>query len=278
MNPSASQSFCPRLSEAGHLLPLIRGYLVAAAPRPLATTLDLVPIVEDGLFGYELLPDSETHICPILGCNAQGEPVLRKNWYDAGAPDALHLVAANGRLLSRSERAARYGIQRRDSKFPDWSAAAEAAWAQLLILFSDVPRQAPILRENTHRRLDNALSVAHSHLDRWDPFIDFLGLPNEAQLGFVLSGASGEHGELAFRQPDTWALRWNAPPEVVKKSWSPVVKVPEVHNDQVDGDRRSADRRAHSRRAADRGRFRDVWAGKDRRRVQGRRAIDLRAR
>jgi hypothetical protein len=86
-----------------------------------------VPIVEDGLFGYELIPDRETHTYPILGRNAAGEPVVRKTSYGVGAPDALQLVAVDGRLLSRSERAARYTAQRREFLFPDWLAAAEAA-------------------------------------------------------------------------------------------------------------------------------------------------------
>lgn len=277
MKAVANRSFCPRLSEASHLLPLIRGHLVAAAPRPLATALDLVPIVEDGLFGYELVPNRETHIYPIIGCNAQGEPVLRKNSYRAGAPDALHLVTVNGRLLSRSGHAARYGIQRRDSLFPNWHAAAESAWAHLLILFPDLPRQTPVLRENAHPWLDKALSVAHSHLVRWDPFIEFFGLPNEAHLGFALSGANGEHGELIFQQPGTWALRWNAPPEVVYESWSLVGEDLEAGNERVDGCLRSPDRRAHCRRATDRGGFRDSWPGKDRRRARGRRAVDQHA-
>ena len=276
MKPAANRSFCPRLSEASRLLPLIRGYLVAAAPRPLATTLDLVPIVEDGLFGYELVPDRETHTYPIIGCNAQGEPVLRKNSYGFGAPDALRLVAVNGRLLSRSGRAARYSIQRRDFRFPNWLAAVESAWVNVLPQFPDLPRQTPVLRENMQRWLDSALSVAHSHLVRWDPFIEFFGLPNEMQLGFALSGASGEHGELIFQQPGTWALRWNAPPEIVRESWSLVVEDLEG-NDRADGYLRSPDRRARCRRAMDRGSLPDSWAGKDRRQARGRRARDQHA-
>jgi hypothetical protein len=102
MESSVNRSFYPRLSEATQLLPLIRRHLFAAASRrPLATALHLVPIVEDGLFGYELIPDRETHTYPILGCNAEGEPALRKTSYGVGTPDALQLVAVNGRVLSR---------------------------------------------------------------------------------------------------------------------------------------------------------------------------------
>jgi hypothetical protein len=103
-----SELFCPRLSEAMHFLPLLRKHLVAAACRyalPLGLTIDLLPIVGDGLFGYELLPDRDTHTYETIGCNALGGPVLRKTLYGVGAPNALQLVAVNGRILSRSERA-----------------------------------------------------------------------------------------------------------------------------------------------------------------------------
>ncbi len=277
MNPAASQSFYPRLSEACHLLPLIRGYLVAAAPRSLATAVELVPIVEEGLFGYELVAERATHIYPIIGCNAQGEPVLRKNSYGIGAPDALRLVAVNGRLLSRSGHAARSSVRGSDTRFPNWLAAAQSAWAQLLMAFPDQPRETPVLREKSHGLLDEALAVAHSHLARWDPFIQFLGLPNEVHLGFTLSGASGEHGELIFQQPDTWALRWNAPPEVVCESWCPLAEDLVAGNDRLDDYLRSSNRRARGRRATDRGRFPDPWVGKERRQGRGRRAVDQHA-
>jgi hypothetical protein len=139
-----------------HFLPLLRRHLVAAACRYALTpglTIDLLPIVEDGLFGYELLPDRNTHTYVTIGCNAQGKPVLRKTLYDVGATNALQLVAVNGHILSRSERASRY----------------------------------------------------------------------EAQQGFALKGANGEHGELVFQRPDIWMLRWRAPPQAVYESWSVVV-------------------------------------------------------
>jgi hypothetical protein len=79
--------------------------------------------------------------------------------------------------LSRSDRAARYTAQRREFLFPDWLAAAEAAWEQFLVLFPDLPRRTPIFREDMHRNFDKALSLAYSHLLRWDPFIHFFGLP-----------------------------------------------------------------------------------------------------
>ena len=224
-----STSFCPRLSEARHLLPLVRSHIIAVAsryPLPTGLALDLLPIVEDGLFGYELLPDRNTHTYVSIGCNAHGEPVLRKTLYGVGAPNALQLVAVNGPILSRSERAARYSTQQRDSNFPDWTAAAESAWAQLLFLFPERPRQLVAVREHVHRCLDEALSIAYSHLAYWNPFIQFCGLPNEAQRGFALKGIHGEHGELIFQRPDIWMLRWKAPPQAVYESWS--VQLPDL--------------------------------------------------
>jgi hypothetical protein len=221
-----SRSFCPRLSEARHLLPLLRSHLIAAATRyPLAAglALDLLPIVEDGLFGYELVPDRDAHTYVTIGCNAQGEPALRKTSYGVGADGAMHLVAVNGHILARPERAARYSTRQRESQFPDWPAAAEAAWVQLLGLYPESPRQPVVVREHMHRCLDEAISIAQSHLTPWNPFIEFCGLPNEAQHGFALKGAKGEHGELVFQRPDIWMLRWKAPPQAVYESWSVVL-------------------------------------------------------
>ena len=272
-NPAAKR-FCPRLSEATHLLPLIRGHLVAAASEcPLGTELDLVPIAEDGVFGYELMPDREAHTYLIIGCDAQGEPVLRRTSYSIGAPDGLRLVAVKGHVLSRSERAARYTIQRRDSVFPDWHAAAEAVCGQLCMLFPDWTGQTLVVRGNA-RQLEQALGVAHSHLDRWDPLIAFFGLPNEAQLGFALTGSGGEQGQLRFQLPNIWTLRWNARTVVVDESWSIVMDDRDARTDRAHGDLHFPDLRGHRRRAADRGGAPGPWLGTDRRQTRGRRAMD----
>lgn len=79
-----SESYCPRLSEARQLLPLLRSHLAAAAarhPLPAAVSLDLLPIVEDGLFGYDLVPDRETRPYMMIGCNEDGVPMLRMTAY-----------------------------------------------------------------------------------------------------------------------------------------------------------------------------------------------------
>ena len=273
--PATNRFFYPRLSEATHRLPLIRGHLVTAASEcPLGTALDLVPIAEDGLFGYELIPDREAHTYLIIACDPQGTPVLRRTSYSIGAPDAMQLVAMNGHVLSRSGRAARYTIQRRDSAFADWHAAAEAVCGQLCTLFPDWTGQTLTLHGNA-RHLEEALRVAHSHLNRWDPFIQFFGLPDEAQLGFRLTGSGGEHGELRLQLPNVWTLHWDARTEVVNESWSTVMKERDTHTDRAQGDLRFQDRRTDRRRVTDRGGASDARCGTDRRRrTPGRRATD----
>lgn len=223
-------------------MPLIRSELIAAASRyPLAAglALELLPIVDDGLFGYELVPDRDTHTYVTIGCNAQGEPVVRKTLYGVGAPNALKLVAVNGHILSRAERAARYSTQQRDFHFSDWPAAAESVCAHLLLLFPERPRRPIAVRDHVHRCLDESLTIAHSYLAQWNPFIEFFGVPNEAQQGFALKGANGEHGELVFQRPDIWMLRWKAPPEAVYESWSVALPDTDADSDAIPRNRAS---------------------------------------
>jgi hypothetical protein len=82
------------------------------------------------------------------------------------------------------------------------------------------------LQEHWHRCLDEALTITHSHLARWDPRIRFCGIANEAEHGFGLSGAKGEHGELIFQRPDIWMLRWKAAPHAIYDSWSVALEDP----------------------------------------------------
>jgi len=181
--------------------------------------VSLLPVCEDGLLGYELVPDREAHTYLILGCNVQGQPVLRKTTYGVGRAGTVELVAVNGHLLSRADRAARYSAQPRDYRLPDWTAAAESALTQLSVLFQDRPLLT-FASSDKVLGLEHALSIAYSRLIRWDPIIQVFGLPNEAELGFALAGTNGEAGALAFRPPDLWTLHWNAPPDVIHESWS----------------------------------------------------------
>lgn len=218
-----SGSFSPRLSDAQRFLPLLRAHLIASTtryPLPAGLKIDLLPIAEDGLFGYELVPDRKAHTYVTIGCNARGEPMLRKTLYGDCAHNALQLVSVDGRVRPKLERRERYGTRHRDTRFPDWTAAAEAAWAQLVVLYPGRPRAPIVVREHAQRCLDAAIAIAHSYLREWDPRIHFFGVPNEANLGFGLTGTRTQRGELVFQRPDIWMLRWKAPPQAVYESWS----------------------------------------------------------
>ena len=132
-------------------------------------------------------------------------------------------MAVDGQPPAGNRREPQPRARQRDTRFADWPDAAEAAWALLVTLYPARPRQAVVLKESEHRALDLALSIAHSHLAPWNPFIRFCGVPNERQQGYELSGAPGEHGELVFQRPNTWVLRWSAPQCSVLEAWSVVV-------------------------------------------------------
>ena len=228
-----SDSYCPRLSEAKHLLPLLRSHLATAAARhslPGVVSLELFPIVDDGLFGYELVPDRETRAKLTIGCDGKGVPMLRKMSYDTAAPNVLRLAAVNGQRVTGGTP--RMGhAPRRDSLFPDWPSAVAAAWAELDTLLPERPRRHVEVNATAHRFLDQALTIAHSHLAAWDPFIRFFGLPNEAQHGFALHGAAGEHGELVAQRPEIWILRWKSPPHAIYEEWSVLLPDRDVANE-----------------------------------------------
>ena len=93
-------SLYPRLSQAKDLLPKIRAHLIDAASRhslPAGFSLDLVPIVEDGLVGYEFLPNWATWTYLTIGCDERCEPVLRVSTYRAEAPSVLRVASVDGR-------------------------------------------------------------------------------------------------------------------------------------------------------------------------------------
>jgi len=215
-------SYCPRLSLAANLLPRLRAHLVAAASRhmlPNDFSFDLLPIVDDGVFGYELLPQRATHTYLTLGCDSGGRPVLRRSIYCAEAPSVLRLATTNGRALTQGELDAWHRIQSRDFSFSDWPSAAEAAWREFAALFPEGPRRPVRFHEGRHGCLDEALAMAHSLLAVWDPRIDFCGVPDEAQYGIALAGAKGETGQLAARTAGCWTLRWDANGDAVREQW-----------------------------------------------------------
>ena len=217
------RSFCPRLSEAKHLLPALRAQLAASASHrslPINLALDLLPIVEDGLFGYEFVPNRKSSTYLTIGRDERGEPVLRRSLYCAAPPSTLRLAAVNGRFPSQHELDARYHIEQRDSRFPDWTTATEAAWAALEELFAELPRRPILIHDGLHQVLDAALAAACTRLAGRDPRIVFCGVPNEAQYGFALRDGAGERGQLVAWPPGRWELRWESPADGIRESWS----------------------------------------------------------
>jgi len=215
-------AYCPRLSEAKILLPSLRAELVAAAPRfslPVNVSLDLLPIVEDGLFGYELVPIRDTHTYLTIGFRESGDAVLRRTLYSVDAPGALRLATANGKVLTPGS-ARRNRTQQRDSHFAKLSEAVDWGFSQFLSIFPGQPRGPIELQVSLHRYLDEALAIACQHLSPWNPFIHFFGLPLEAEFGFALRGEHGEHGELVSRRPDMWVLRWRSPQATIYEEWA----------------------------------------------------------
>jgi len=213
---------CPRLSQAKILLPLLRVELGGAASHyslPAGLEVDLLPIVEDGLFGYEVLPNRDTHTYVTLGADADGAPVVRKNLYCSSSPSALRLAAASGRTLMQHELDAWDEIEQRDTRYPDWPSAAAAVWAELAKLFAERPRHTISIRDAGHAAFDDTLAIAQRRLRDCDPWIEFCGIPDEAQYGFVLKGAHGEHGNLVLRSRGSWELHWTTPLTQAHDHW-----------------------------------------------------------
>ena len=216
--------FCPRLSEAKTFLPLLRAELLARASRytlPVTLSpLELLPIVEDGLFGYELIPDRRTHTYLAIGRHEAGSAVVRRTLYTQDAPSALLLAALNGKSVVRERVRPRGCVQQRDDRVGEIADAAESALAQVAMLFSERPRKPIEFHSDVHRYLDDAIETTHAYLFEWNPRIQFCGLPNEAQLGYRLSGDHGEQGVLVSQRPDMWVLRWRSPVRDIYEEWS----------------------------------------------------------
>lgn len=223
----------PRISLAKDLLQTIRGHLVAAAAHhsvPAGLSLDLLPIVEDGLVGYEFLPNRETNSYLTIGCDDCGEPVLRECLYRARPPSPVRVASVDGRALSQGEKGAGYGPRQRDAILPDWPSLAEAAWIELAAQFPQQPRHSIELNEALHQTLDEALEIAYAHLAQWDPCIDFCGVPDEALLyGFALTHPDGGRGLLEARQQGEWALQFQCADAAINEEWS----IPEPAGDRT---------------------------------------------
>jgi hypothetical protein len=214
--------FRPRISQAKDLFPIIRAHLAAAAALhslPAGLTLDLLPIVEDGLAGYEILPNRSTHTYLTIGWDQRGKPVLRESTYLDGPPSGLRVVSVDGQTAPADSRTL-HRLRQRDSDLPDWPTAAEAAWSELARLFPQEPRYAIELHDLRHEELDDALGTAYRHLADCDPQIDFCGVPDEAQYGFALTDPNGGRGQLVARHPETWTLWFQSSIGTVHEEWA----------------------------------------------------------
>jgi hypothetical protein len=230
------QALYPLLSQAATILPLVRGHIVEAAARcslPVGFSLDMVPILEEKLFGYELTPIGVAETCLTLGCKPDGEPVLRKESLASSPPGSLRLATLDGVTIARGSRDLSSRCGRRDFRFADWSSAAKFACTELEALFPGTPRWPPRVNLGPNASLDQALLAAAARLARWNPFIHFCGLPNEEQLGYALCDVDGGHGELVFRRPDEWTLHWTSAREVVREAWSVVAPEPPLRRHEV---------------------------------------------
>ena len=217
-----NKAFFPRLSEARDFLPFLRAALAAASGRhtlPDGFLLDLIPIVEQGVFGYEMLPDQESCDYLTIGRDEKARPLLRRSLYRHDSATVLRLATFKGRVIAHRNFDRPNRVQCCDVTFADWDTAAEAAWSEFDALFPNVPRGSIKINDDGSRSLDDALDVANAHLVAWDPCIDFCGVPGEAQYGFALLRRAGECGQLALRTPTSWELQWEAAGRVVHRQW-----------------------------------------------------------
>lgn len=213
----------PLLSQAAKILPVVRRQFAEAAGRcalPIGFSLDMIPILEEELLGYELIPVGVVETCLTLGCKRDGAPVVRKEFLANTPPAPLQLAARDGVTIARSARALPSRSGRQDLQFDDWLSAAKFACTELETLFAGAPRRPPLLNLRHNASLEQALAAAAFRLAEWSPIIHFCGLPNEEQLGYALYGADGGHGELVFRQPDQWILYWRSARDAVREIWS----------------------------------------------------------
>ena len=224
------EAYCPRLSEAGELLPLLRTHIFAAVsrnPQAAGHLLDLVPIIDEELFGCELISAGATDTYLTLGGKFNRRPVVREVCYRA-KPSGLCLATLDGRTLSRCDGRVRLRERQCDHEFPDWSTAASFALTRVGAMFPDETPYPPIIAPGPLHSLEAALNVAHDKLAQWDPFIHFFGLPNEAHLGYGLEGAGDERGQLVSCNSETWILRWRAGTAAIDENWRVVPDAAEM--------------------------------------------------
>ena len=216
------EAFCPRISEASELLPLVRSHVIVAAahnPKAASHLADLIPILDEGLFGYELIAAGDSDTCLTLGCKHNRRPVVREVCYRV-PHGILRLAASDGRRFNHRDRRPRFRVRTHDHEYPDWSSAAAFALTTMAARFPIQTAPMPPLALGALHSLEFALNIANAKLAHWDPFIHFFGLPNEAQLGYGLNAAGDGRGQLAFCLPNAWTLRWRSDQGAIDENWS----------------------------------------------------------
>ena len=212
----------PRLSDATAILPRIRHELVVQAATLDGTKgreIALCAIVEDGLFGYELVPSMMTLPFLIMGCAENGIPRLRRTLFDPTRDSGLRLAALHGRALRGTRPRMPKRSRQDEALYADWPTAAAYAWKDLSgAVGGDRTTWDACMAEC--RSLENALAIASLHLAEWDPGIDFWGLSNQAELGLPLRGMGGESGTLTRKRPDIWVLSWVTKQTNLTREWS----------------------------------------------------------
>ena len=214
--------FRPRISQAKDLFPVIRTHLAAAAALhslPAGASLDLLPIVEEGIAGYEVLSNRGSYTYLTIGWDERAKPVLRESTYLEGPPSGLRVVSVDGQPQP-AESGTAHRLRQRDSVLSDWPTAAEAVWDELARLLPQEPRYAIEIHDLRLEELDEALANAYRHLADLDPYIDFCGVPDEAQYGFALSDAKGGRGQLIARHPETWTLWFQSSAGTIHEEWA----------------------------------------------------------
>lgn len=215
-----TERFWPRLSDAAALLPVVRRALMddPGAPRERGPDIDVFPIVEEGLFGYELTPRAPDQPVVSVGCHDDGIARVRRTEFDPHEA-GLRLATLHGHLVDAHSAPVRRNPRQQETLFADWPTAASDVWAA----FAGAPQGEPtrwLQAMDECRSLENALTIASLHLAEWDPVVEFFGVPNQAEYGLPLRGGGGDAGNLTLHRPDLWLLYWRSAQRIVQREWS----------------------------------------------------------
>jgi len=115
---------------------MLRRELVQAARThlyPRGLRVEFRPIVEDGLFGFELDTDASAATYVVIGQTTHGQPVVRLSRY-RGDTQTFRLATCDGVALSPTLIVRKRG-HHEEQCCKSWKIAAEHAWAALARAF-----------------------------------------------------------------------------------------------------------------------------------------------